>query len=111
MYLWLLSNPEITHELVVGRGQRAEAMSRAAYGAITGIDDLVARAAGTALAGLRAVSAALGRRRRRRRAIAELGVLNDRMLKDIGIDRSEIASAVSESMQAEAGGHRGGTTT
>ena len=107
MYLWLLSNSDITHHLVVGRGLRAEAMSRAAYGAITGIEDLAARATGTAAGVLRAASAALARWRRRRQAIAELGALNDHMLNDIGIDRSEIASAVTESLLAESHAHEG----
>jgi uncharacterized protein YjiS (DUF1127 family) len=43
----------------------------------------------------------LRRWRRRNRAIAELGALNNRMLRDIGIDRSHIQETVDAMLQAE----------
>jgi uncharacterized protein YjiS (DUF1127 family) len=46
------------------------------------------------LAGLRAYRAALARRRNLRRAMADLERLDDRMLRDIGVSRSEIGRVV-----------------
>ncbi len=43
----------------------------------------------------------LRRWRRRNRAITELGALNNRMLRDIGIDRSHIQETVDAMLQAE----------
>ncbi len=45
----------------------------------------------------------LRRWRRRRRAIAELGALNNRMLRDIGIDRNHIRETVDAMLRAETG--------
>ncbi len=45
----------------------------------------------------------LRRWRRRNRAITELGALNNRLLRDIGIDRSHIQETVDAMLQAETG--------
>ena len=45
----------------------------------------------------------LHRWRRRNRAISELGALNNRMLRDIGIDRNHIQETVDALLQAETG--------
>jgi len=45
----------------------------------------------------------LRRWRRRSRAIKELGALNNRMLKDIGVDRNQIPETVDAMLQAETG--------
>ncbi len=45
----------------------------------------------------------LRRWRRRNRAIKELGALNNRLLRDIGIDRSHIQETVDAMFQAETG--------
>ncbi len=101
MYLWLLSNPDITHEVVVGRGLRAEAMSRTFYAAMVRVEDLVRRIVRGAVRSAGAAWQALARRQRRRRAMAELSVLNDRALKDIGVSRGEIYARVEELLDAE----------
>ncbi len=41
--------------------------------------------------------------RRRRRAIAELGTLDDHMLKDIGISRGQIRDVVDTQLRLQAG--------
>ena len=45
----------------------------------------------------------LRRWRRRNRAITELGALNNRLLRDIGIDRNHIRETVDAMLQAERG--------
>ena len=45
----------------------------------------------------------LRRWRRRSRAINELGALNNRLLRDIGIDRNQIRETVDAMLQAETG--------
>lgn len=50
--------------------------------------------------------AGLRRWHRRRRAIAELGALDDRMLKDIGISRGDIRGLVDAQFRHEAEAHR-----
>jgi uncharacterized protein YjiS (DUF1127 family) len=45
----------------------------------------------------------LRRWRRRNRAINELGALNNRLLRDIGIDRNHIRETVDAMLQAETG--------
>jgi uncharacterized protein YjiS (DUF1127 family) len=47
-------------------------------------------------AALRNAAAAWHRSRRRRAALRELQTLDDRMLKDIGVTRSELSSLVAE---------------
>jgi uncharacterized protein YjiS (DUF1127 family) len=46
----------------------------------------------------------LRRWRRRSRAIKELGALNNRLLRDIGVDRSNIRETVDAVLRAETGG-------
>jgi len=49
------------------------------------------------------VTRAMAKRRRQRRAIAELERLDDRLLKDIGISRSEIPYVVGHGREASHG--------
>jgi uncharacterized protein YjiS (DUF1127 family) len=50
----------------------------------------------TVVAALRSTAAAWQRFRRRRTMLRELETLDDRMLRDIGIHRSEVSSLVAE---------------
>ena len=90
MYHWILSHPDLAPHLNQARDSRAEALSAGSYQAI--------KAVGWALDGLVAGVAGLARRyrawRSRGAAIAGLRRLDNRLLRDIGTDRSEIVSVV-----------------
>jgi uncharacterized protein YjiS (DUF1127 family) len=75
---------------------------RVAAGSYHAIEALY-RTAGFAVAPLRTVTRRLGRYRRRRRAIAELRSLDDRMLRDIGVLRGDIPALV-RSLESEPDG-------
>ena len=96
MSLWFLSSPEATAAFVVGRAQRAERAARLAYLAIDGLARLGTVTVGRTADLLARAVAGLARARRRRAAIDELAVLDDRNLKDIGLSRGDIPSVVSE---------------
>ena len=68
----------------------SQAISELAYRLIDGIEGLAGR-----------FVESYRLRRRARRAISDLSALDERMLKDIGIDRSEIRSVVHEKLRAE----------
>lgn len=69
-----------------------ELLSINGYRSITAIESLAGRAAKA----VRRTVAGVRARRRRRAAIDELMALDDRALKDIGLHRSEIESAVDD---------------
>ena len=90
MYHWILSHPDLAPHLNQARDSRAEALSAGSYQAI--------KAVGSALDGLIAGATRLAKGyrawRNRRAAITGLRRLDNRLLRDIGIDRSEIVSVV-----------------
>ena len=94
MYQWTYSDEELHRAIQRGRHERALAfgagVSHATIGATIGIERLILAPLGAALWLLRALRTRLTRSR----AIGELQRLDDRMLKDIGIGRGEIASVV-----------------
>lgn len=77
------SSAELEAYIARARQERALALQ----GLLRGAARLVARA----FRPLRDVGAAIGRRRRQRAALGELRALDDRMLKDIGLSRGDIA--------------------
>ena len=100
MYHWILSNPQLAHHYGVGRSLHAEAVAQHSYQALRGL--------GTLLALPLDIAAGLVRRwlawRRHRQSIAALRGLDDRLLRDIGIHRSEIPAVVRAAEAAETQG-------
>ncbi len=90
MYHWLVSNPEYARYYGTGRRLHAEAVAHGGAVAAKGLAGLPAIALAAAVRLYRGWQL----RRARRRAIGELQVLDDRMLKDIGVSRSEIPALV-----------------
>lgn len=96
MYQWILSNPGLAHHLLGHRSyhdtQQGAGVARGAYLAAKGLYQGAAWLFGQGARPVRAIAESVRRRRRFEWQVAELARLNDRALKDIGIDRSEIES-------------------
>ena len=99
MYLWHFANPELTQAVILGRDARADALRGAAYAAVRGGQAAAVGLTSGIAAGLRAALRWYRKRRAARATIGELRALNDRMLADIGLHRSEIRSVVTEVYQ------------
>ena len=103
MNRWYLSNPEYADLLDRGAEARAryvgDLLRRGAHG--------LARTAGAALTATRRTAVRLVRAyakwQQMRRSIAALERLDDHMLRDIGIDRSEIQSLINERLAPKVG--------
>lgn len=100
MYHWMLSNPELAHHYGVGRSLHAEAVAQHSYRAVRGIGRLLALPFDVAAT----VSQHWQAWQRRRQSVAALRRLDDRLLADIGIHRSEIPAVVQATEEAEARG-------
>ena len=92
MYLWFMSNPDLTHEMIVGREARSEAGVRAVYRIVSGGLSAVSQLARLA----KRFGEAYGRWQRRRMAMRTLQGLDDRLLGDIGVARGDIRRLVEE---------------
>ncbi len=90
MFMLTLSDPTLHAALIRGQQARSQEMARAFYLALRAPSRLVA-ATGEAV---RTVGAWLSRRRREQAAMATLRGMNDHMLADLGIGRSEIPAVV-----------------
>ena len=90
MFMLTLSDPTLNAALIRGQRARSEAMARGAYLALRAPGVLVAAMGET----VRTVAAWLRRRRQEQAAIATLRGMNDHMLADLGIGRSEISAVV-----------------
>ena len=97
MYHWMVSNPEFARYYGIGRSLHAEAVAQGSSLALKGLLDLPASALAIAVRLFRGWQLW----RARRRAVGELQVLDDRMLKDIGVSRSEIPALVEATLAAE----------
>ena len=88
--MWIIARPDYEHVLVETRRARAAFMASMLRGAA----EIAVRAGRTGLRGLAGAMAAIGRSKGRwhRRAATkrELGRLDDHMLRDIGLSRSDI---------------------
>jgi len=95
---WHNERPELQHYVEQAQEARAEAMARAGYLAVAAVGR-VARVAGTAVqAALQAVTAW----RDRRAALREILLLDDRMLRDIGLTRADAWAAVDGTLGSRA---------
>jgi len=91
---WHNERSDIPYYIEQAHEARAEAMARAGYLAVAAVSAIM-RAAGVALpravrSALRAVAAGSARRA----ALREILVLDDRMLRDIGLTRADARAAV-----------------
>jgi len=95
MYLWFMSNPDLTHELIAGRQERSDATARAAYRIVSGVTGALS------LLGrlTEPLGKAYGRWQRRRLAVKTLQSLDDRLLHDIGVSRGDIRRLVDETAE------------
>jgi len=82
--------PESQDYIEQAHEARAEAMARVGYLAVAAVGGVVGAAAGAARAALGALTA----RRNRRAALREILLLDDRMLRDIGLTRADAWAAV-----------------
>ncbi len=87
---WQNERPEMQHYIEQAHEARAEAMARVGYLAAAALSGAVGAAAGAVRAALGALSA----RRKRRAALREILLLDDRMLRDIGLTRADAWAAV-----------------
>jgi uncharacterized protein YjiS (DUF1127 family) len=94
MYEWYPSHPVYQAYLTRAHLERSEALSRAAYLTVVGADWLTSRTARALAAGLRRVARAYGAWSRRRLTIRALSRLDERMLRDIGIDAPGTIEAI-----------------
>ena len=90
----------MAHHLAVGRRLHAEAFAHHGRQALSGLERLLALSFELLGGSLRAWR----RRQTRRQSIAALRALDDRLLRDIGMHRSEIPAIVEASEAAEASG-------
>lgn len=95
MYQWTYSDEELQRAILRGRNERALAFTAGVSHLAIGIERLILAPVAAGLWLFRALREQLARAR----AIGELQRLDDRMLKDIGIGRGEIASVI-ESLTA-----------
>jgi uncharacterized protein YjiS (DUF1127 family) len=87
---WRKERPELQDYIEQAHEARAEAMARVGYLAVAAAGRVVGAAARSAQAAL----AALAAWRDRRSALRELLLLDDRMLRDIGLTRADAWAAV-----------------
>ena len=90
MSLWFMSNPDLTHALIVDREQRSDAAGRAVYRIVSGGVAAVSQLARL----IGRLGQAYGRWQRRRAAMWSLQSLDNRLLGDMGIARSDIRRIV-----------------
>jgi len=87
---WHNERPELQHYIEQAHEARAGAMARVGYLAAAAVGGVVGAAAGAVRAALGALTA----RRNRRAALREILLLDDRMLRDIGLTRADAWAAV-----------------
>lgn len=96
MVHWYLINPDYAAHADRAHRDRADAMSRAAYFVVVGFEAAVVSLGRGLWRGLRAVVGAYAGWRSRRLTIQALSRLDDRMLRDVGIDPGSIEAVAAE---------------
>lgn len=104
---WSSPDPVIARHLERARQERAEAVAGMARAAAKAAGRISVGLGGAVLGYLRAAGTNAMRRRRERAAIRELRSLDDRLLKDIGLRRSDIQRVAMELVAGQAGGADG----
>jgi uncharacterized protein YjiS (DUF1127 family) len=87
---WHNETPDFQHYVDQAHGARSEAMARTGYLAVAAVGGIV----GAATAAVRSALAAAAAWRDRQAALRELLLLDDRMLRDIGLTRADARAAV-----------------
>jgi len=91
---WHTSSPYIQDLMERARQERADAMARTGYRLVSGVIDVADATSRVLLKAARGIIAGLRQWRERREATRSLLLLDDRMLKDVGLTRGEIWAAV-----------------
>ncbi len=95
---WHNERPELQNYIAQAHEARAEAMGRVGYLAVAAVSRIVSAAVRPAQAALAAAAAW----RNRQAAVREILLLDDRMLRDIGLTRADAWAAVDGTLGARA---------
>lgn len=97
MTMWFFSDPALSAAFIKGKNEQSEVMASRFHFAMAGVRETALAVRETASR----VHAWAIRRRRAHAAIAVLRGLDDRLLSDIGIGRSEIVAAALHGFRSE----------
>lgn len=102
MFDWFVIRPELSGPLSQGPREHGEAMSRVGYLAVAGIDDGLRYVGRRSWAALSGVGRRYARWRDRRATVQALSRLDERMLRDIGIDPNSFELVAAELVERRA---------
>lgn len=98
MHNWMINDSELRRYAIEAQRERGDAMIRAVYLAAVALDSAKTAVVQAVKGSVTELYRTIRRAHERRRNIADLQRLNDRLLSDIGVSRSEIASVVDEAL-------------
>ena len=98
MHYWLINDSNLRRVAIAAERERGDAMIRAVYLGVVAIDAAKVAVVEAVTSGVPRLYRSIQRTLERRRAVADLQRLNDRLLSDIGIHRSEISAVVDETL-------------
>ncbi len=102
MFDWFVIRPELSGTFLQGRRDRGEAFSRAGHLAVTGPGGGLRSAGRRSWAVLRGANRLYASWRNRRETIRALSRLDDRMLRDIGVDPYSLELIAAELAERQA---------